>query len=80
LIYGSADLVHTLMQHDLIDEYRLMVHPVVLGSGKRLFKDGSGKKVLKLVDTRTTRTGVVIHTSKTYAEQVERCPACGRGC
>jgi dihydrofolate reductase len=62
LIYGSADLVHTLMQHDLIDEYRLMIHPVVLGSGKRLFKDGSGKKVLKLVDTRTTSTGVVIVT------------------
>lgn len=62
LIYGSADLVHTLMQHDLIDEYRLMVFPVVLGSGKRLFKDGSDTKVLRLVDTKTTSTGVVLLT------------------
>ena len=40
LIAGSADLVHTLMQHDLIDEYRLLVHPIVVGSGKRLFERG----------------------------------------
>lgn len=58
LVYGSAELVQTLMQHDLVDEYRLLVYPVVLGSGKRLFGDGSATS-LKLVDTRTFSSGVV---------------------
>lgn len=62
LVFGSGDLVHTLMQHDLIDEYRLMVFPVVVGSGKRLFRDGSDRKVLKLVDTKTFSSGVVVLT------------------
>lgn len=61
LIYGSGELVNTLMQHDLIDEYRLMVFPVVLGSGKRFFKDGSDTS-LALVDTKTTSSGVAILT------------------
>lgn len=61
LVYGSADFVHTLMQHDLIDEYRLLVYPVVLGGGKRLFKDGS-KTTLKLVETKTFSSGVVVLT------------------
>ncbi len=60
LIFGSGDLVNTLMQHDLIDEYRLMVFPVVVGSGKRLFKDGIETKVLRLVDTKTFGSGVVV--------------------
>ncbi len=60
LIYGSGDLVHTLMQHDLIDEYRLMVHPVVLGGGKRLFGEGSDTKALRLVETKTFSSGVVV--------------------
>ena len=60
LMYGSADLMHTLMQHDLIDEYRIWVHPVVLGSGKRLFREGSETKVLRLVDTTTFSSGVVV--------------------
>jgi dihydrofolate reductase len=59
LVAGSRALVHTLMQHDLIDEFRLLVHPVVLGGGKRLFGDGSGAKVLKLVDSKTFSSGVV---------------------
>ena len=62
LIYGSGDLVRTLMEHDLIDEYRLMVFPIVLGSGKRLFGDGTDKTSLKLADTGTTTAGVVILT------------------
>ena len=60
LVAGSADLVHTLMQHDLIDEYRIMVHPVVVGSGKRLFRDGSDTKVLRLLETKTFSSGVVV--------------------
>ena len=60
LIFGSADLVQTLMQHDLIDEYRLMLYPVVVGQGKHLFREGSEKKALKLVETKTFSSGIVI--------------------
>jgi dihydrofolate reductase len=60
LVAGSGQLVHTLMQHNLIDEYQLMVYPVVLGSGRRLFGDGSDKTVLKLVNTKSFSSGIVI--------------------
>jgi dihydrofolate reductase len=60
LVAGSGDLVHALAQHGLIDEYRLMVHPVVVGGGKRLFRDGSDMTVLKLVETKTFSSGVVV--------------------
>ncbi|MEO6458063.1 MAG: dihydrofolate reductase family protein [Chloroflexia bacterium] len=62
LVYGSADLMHTLMQHNLVDEYRFMIHPVVVGKGKRLFREGIDTTTLKLVDTKTTDMGVVILT------------------
>jgi dihydrofolate reductase len=52
--------VNTLMQHDLIDEYRLMVFPIVVGSGKRLFRDGIETKVLRLVDSTMFDSGVVV--------------------
>ena len=60
LIFGSGDLVNTLMRHDLIDEYRLMVFPVVVGSGKRLFRDGIDQTALKLVDAKKFGSGVVV--------------------
>ena len=61
-VAGSPTLVRSLLQNDLLDELTLMVHPVVVGSGKRLFKEGDNLKRLKLIDSQTTRTGVVILT------------------
>jgi dihydrofolate reductase len=62
LVFGSAQLVHTLHARGLVDEYRLMVFPVVLGGGKRLFPEGGGKQALKLVETATFPSGVVVLT------------------
>jgi dihydrofolate reductase len=60
-VLGSGDLVQSLMRRNLVDEYLLLIHPVVLGSGRRLFSDGSSA-ALRLVDAVTTTTGVVIAT------------------
>lgn len=60
LVAGSRTLVHTLMENGLVDEYRLMIFPVVLGRGRRLFPETPDKTMLKLVDTRTFDTGVVV--------------------
>jgi dihydrofolate reductase len=62
LIYGSGRLVETLMQHNLIDVYRLMLYPVALASGQRLFREGGAKVTLALADVRSTGTGVVVLT------------------
>jgi len=60
VVHGSAQLVQFLLEHDLVDELRLMVFPVVLGSGKRLFGDTSDKKSLRLVDSKRVGDGVAI--------------------
>lgn len=62
-VMGSGELIQALMHHNLIDEYMLLIHPLVLGSGRRLFAEGSGFTSLRLVgDATTTTTGVVIVT------------------
>jgi dihydrofolate reductase len=61
-IIGSGALVRSLLESGFLDELRLMVHPVVLGSGKRLFEDGADRKPLELVDSRTFGSGVVALT------------------
>jgi dihydrofolate reductase len=60
LVAGSAKLVDLLREHDLVDEYRLMVHPVVLGSGKRLFADSSAVSDLQLVESRKVGPDVLL--------------------
>jgi dihydrofolate reductase len=68
LIYGSGELVDTLMQHGLIDVYRLMLYPLTLAKGKRFFRAGGDKTVLTLTDAKTTGTGVVVLTYQPAAE------------
>ena len=62
VVHGSAQLAQALLEQDLVDELRLMVFPVVLGSGKRLFGETSDKKPLRLVDSKTVGDGVAILT------------------
>ncbi len=62
LVAGSRTLVHTLMHNDLVDEYRFMIFPVILGSGLRVFPESPNKTVLQLTDTRSFANGVVSQT------------------
>lgn len=62
LVFGSGDLAQTLMEHDLVDEYRLQLYPLVLGSGKRLFRGGNPKSGLRLVDSVISSTGTLLVT------------------
>ncbi len=69
-VHGSGNLIQTLMAHDLVDVYRLWLFPVVIGSGKRLFADGTIPAGLKLVDSTVSTTGVVIGTYEPAGEIV----------
>jgi dihydrofolate reductase len=62
LVFGSGVLVQSLMQHNLIDRYVLLIHPLILGAGRHLFPDGAPYTSLKLIDHKPTPTGVVIAT------------------
>jgi len=59
-VIGSGELVQTLIREGLVDEYQLMVHPIVLGSGKKLFRDGADTGNLELIESKTTTTGVLL--------------------
>ena len=61
-VHGSGNLVHTLIRQGLADEYRLLVYPVLLGTGKRIFPDGDIGAALRLVDSKPTSSGVQILT------------------
>src|SRR5262249_44039783 len=62
LVAGSRTLVHSLMKHGLVDEYRFMVFPIILGSGRRIYPESPSKLPLKLTVTRSFSTGVVVLT------------------
>ena len=60
MVLGSGELVQSLMRRNLVDEYVLTIHPLVLGPGRRLFTEGGAFAALRVIDTKTTTTGVVI--------------------
>jgi len=73
LVFGSAQLARTLMEHDLIDEYRLMVYPIVVGKGKRLFGDTQETKAMELVSTKQVGPdGVLVFTYRPAAKEADR--------
>jgi dihydrofolate reductase len=69
-VHGSGNLIQTLMSHNLVDEYHLWVFPLVIGSGKRLFAEGTIPSALKLIDSKVSTTGVVIGTYRPAGEIV----------
>jgi dihydrofolate reductase len=62
VVLGSGELLQALMRRNLVDEYVLLIHPLVLGTGRRLFADGGSFEALRLIDSKTTTTGVLIAT------------------
>ncbi|GIH06732.1 deaminase [Rhizocola hellebori] len=70
VVLGSGELVQALLSHGLIDTYILLIHPLVLGTGTRLFRDGNPLAKLRLVDTTPTTTGVIIATFQDDASLV----------
>jgi dihydrofolate reductase len=69
-VHGSGNLIQTLFRNNLVDEFRLWVFPLVIGSGKRLFADGTIPSALRLVDSKVSTTGVVIGTYEPAGEIV----------
>jgi dihydrofolate reductase len=69
-VHGSGNLIQTLLRHNLVDQFRLWVFPVVIGSGKRLFSEGTIPSGLRLVDSKVATTGVVIGTYEPAGEIV----------
>jgi dihydrofolate reductase len=67
-VHGSPGLIQTLLEHDLIDEYRLWIFPVVIGTGKRFFGEGTIPAAMKLVDSKVSKTGVTINTYQRAGE------------
>jgi dihydrofolate reductase len=67
-VHGSSNLIQTLLRHGLIDEFRVMIFPVVLGKGKRLFGEGAPPAALKLVDSQVSSTGVLMTTYQPAGE------------
>ena len=61
-VIGSTQLVQTLIEHDLVDEFRLMIDPVILGGGKRIFRDDGARRSFRLVDGRVASTGAILAT------------------
>jgi dihydrofolate reductase len=59
-VYGSGNLIQTFMKHDLVDEFRLKIFPITLGTGKRLFAEGTIPASFKLIDSKTSTTGVIV--------------------
>lgn len=72
LVFGSCELVYTLTDLDLIDEYRLMVFPIILGSGKRIFREGGQQKKLKLIEAKPFASGVVVLSYEPAARGAEK--------
>jgi dihydrofolate reductase len=75
VVFGSGGLIQTLIEHDLVDEFRLLLLPLVIGNGKRLFPDGGAPADLRLVDTVTSQSGVVVltyHPTRPAPEQQSR--------
>ncbi len=67
-VHGSAGLAQTLIRNDLIDQYNILIYPVILGTGKRLFADGAIPKALNLIDSKTTGSGIAIHVYENAGE------------
>ena len=74
LVIGSTELVQTLIAHDLVDEFRVMIDPVVLGGGKRFFRDDGGLRALRLVASEVTTTGAILATYARAAGRPQRIP------